>query len=1097
MTIKQIIERATPSFNQSLSELKIALDRSGCQYTHFIIDEATHSFKRIQEIVEQNITSEALEKQIREFFKFRGNYIVKVDADHVALPFSPINQLCAQLARYLANPDEALIQVLYPALTVNEYDTLGSSLIELTEIKNALGERELNTAAFIFSQDKRAIIPLLHWFESKITSADRRFSHQLFTQNNQEIELKPDDLHALQYSIMPESFDFFELWDQKEKAKRDEGTLSALMIKFCADIHALGEGHPQASSTQAAPGAYPVIKDFFAIWDALPKTITDDLNKLLCWEETLEYYLEYLRSRVYPEQYRNSRLDDDRKNGDICIMETADQIKKTIDQHCEKFIAVKIGDANQPAPSMDSFYDHLNALKNKMTTRLKTRQTNIQNACFSDNIRSKQDAYRPYANQDNYATHFYEYFNALNVKITITCYNDLKSVLLCLDDNIVFEASKHFPTEFLVLLLIEATRSKDSTTARFLLTHWPTQAQDLISRFTHIQFNEETCLFLLQNGAPLNLQYRNLPIFIYAAQYAYMSVLQFLLDKKIDINQTFNKKTALHVSMSFEVIQLLLENNADVNAKDAQGATPLELYMNHVFGPPNQAIIFIFLKHGASFDFSYRLKPFLCYAVEREMTEVINFLSDKKINVNETDNTGKIALHYACEEGNSKIIQLLLNMNSRIDLEDSSHQTPFMIYLKSNSHWNDEVIYQFLLKGAPFDFTIKNLPFITEAASKGLLKTATFLFEKLIEIKENPFQHTTLLHAACMRPVRGTSATDPHRLLIQHLIPRMQQQISAQNPNQKTTPLQLFLNSSIFSDQETICLFIQHGAAVNFEHQQLPFLLFAAKSGWYQVVGTLINNKIDINQRDGSGMTALQWACHENHVQTLQVLLMHQADVNLKDNMGCTALENYISNRYWSKDILRFLFLNGAQLNYTPLSLQDSSTPSIRPRFTNAVAPLQNPKPLPTCTKVLEYIQFTFPLYATPEHIILLLELHQPKELFSLRRLHLHVNQSGHEFKDLCQLLGFGENTSQQLLFYAAIQASRLVNTAVDHPCYTVRQRKAEQLYSAIKNQDLRDVMHTLQRSESRYKFWKTPAAMMDIPTELQEIVTRDRRYFY
>jgi ankyrin repeat protein len=64
----------------------------------------------------------------------------------------------------------------------------------------------------------------------------------------------------------------------------------------------------------------------------------------------------------------------------------------------------------------------------------------------------------------------------------------------------------------------------------------------------------------------------------------------------------------------------------------------------------------------------------------------------------------------------------------------------------------------------------------------------------------------------------------------------------------------------------------------------------AALDGNTEKVRELIQQGVDINQRDDDGRTALMFAVINSHYETMRVLLEHGADVNAKSNKGGTAL---------------------------------------------------------------------------------------------------------------------------------------------------------------------------------------------------------------
>jgi len=78
-------------------------------------------------------------------------------------------------------------------------------------------------------------------------------------------------------------------------------------------------------------------------------------------------------------------------------------------------------------------------------------------------------------------------------------------------------------------------------------------------------------------------------------------------------------------------------------------------------------------------------------------------------------------------------------------------------------------------------------------------------------------------------------------------------------------------------------------AAEQYSQGHTP-LMRAALDGNTESVKELINQGVDINQRDDNGRTALMFAVVNRHYETMKVLLEHGADVNATSNKGGTAL---------------------------------------------------------------------------------------------------------------------------------------------------------------------------------------------------------------
>ena len=67
-------------------------------------------------------------------------------------------------------------------------------------------------------------------------------------------------------------------------------------------------------------------------------------------------------------------------------------------------------------------------------------------------------------------------------------------------------------------------------------------------------------------------------------------------------------------------------------------------------------------------------------------------------------------------------------------------------------------------------------------------------------------------------------------------------------------------------------------------------LMRAALDGNTKKVKELIEQGVDINERDENGRTALMFAVMNSHYETMEVLLEYGADVQIKSKAGATAL---------------------------------------------------------------------------------------------------------------------------------------------------------------------------------------------------------------
>ena len=141
-----------------------------------------------------------------------------------------------------------------------------------------------------------------------------------------------------------------------------------------------------------------------------------------------------------------------------------------------------------------------------------------------------------------------------------------------------------------------------------------------------------------------------------------------------------NQRTALHKAaksgVELDIIEILLESGADVNAKTADGTTALHLAAQ--YGNENTARVL--LEHGANVHARI--------ALPRDDPVRRKFLG------------GRTPLHWAAVEGHDAIVELLLDHNADPGAKNTSYRTPLQGAIR-NGH---ELVARTLIKrGAPID----------------------------------------------------------------------------------------------------------------------------------------------------------------------------------------------------------------------------------------------------------------------------------------------------------------------------------------------------------------------------------------------------------
>lgn len=134
-----------------------------------------------------------------------------------------------------------------------------------------------------------------------------------------------------------------------------------------------------------------------------------------------------------------------------------------------------------------------------------------------------------------------------------------------------------------------------------------------------------------------------------------------------------------------DLIALLEDNEADINARNINGATPLHFAVTY----QNPTILEILLKFKANPNLKEYYDVGECTplhrAVELDNFDICRLLLDFGANPSIQCKKGFTALHYAARNGNIDIVQLLLNYGVDIHLRDKNGFNA-SYWAKSNKH---------------------------------------------------------------------------------------------------------------------------------------------------------------------------------------------------------------------------------------------------------------------------------------------------------------------------------------------------------------------------------------------------------------------------
>ncbi|KAK9128498.1 hypothetical protein Syun_017295 [Stephania yunnanensis] len=310
-------------------------------------------------------------------------------------------------------------------------------------------------------------------------------------------------------------------------------------------------------------------------------------------------------------------------------------------------------------------------------------------------------------------------------------------------------------------------------------------------------------------------------------------------------------QTLLHLAIAQsrpDLVQLLLEFEPDIGARNQSGCSPLET----ASGAGEVLIVELLLARRARTERSESSNwgP-IHFAAAGGHLEVMRLLLLKGADVDAKTEDGRTALHLAVEEYHRDCAKLLLASGSRPDSR-GAHNGDTALHVAAGL--GDEGMVKLLLqKGANKDIRNQNG------------KTA---YDVAADCGQTRLYDALKLGDGLCSAARKGEVRSIHRLL-------------------------------------------ENGASLNGKDQHgWTALHRAAFKGRIDVVRALINKGIDINAKDEDGYTALHCATESGNGEVIELLVKKRADVEARTNKGVTALQIAESLHY--SGIARILMQGGA-----------------------------------------------------------------------------------------------------------------------------------------------------------------------------------------
>jgi ankyrin repeat protein len=229
-------------------------------------------------------------------------------------------------------------------------------------------------------------------------------------------------------------------------------------------------------------------------------------------------------------------------------------------------------------------------------------------------------------------------------------------------------------------------------------------------------------------------------------------------DARLVHSSDYDRRTALHIAAAqgrHDVVQLLLEAHANVNAEDRWHGTPLQDALRL---DDSAALVQLLRQHGAAVgNLDHLAAAFLKAAAAGDVAAVGRALREG-VPVDQTDYDHRTALHVAAANGHVAAVQALLDAGADVSLEDRFGGTAVLDAVR---HQHDAVVKVLVAAGASLVESDTNVAAMCAAAMEGDAQTVRRLLDGGQNINAGDYDQRTALHLA---------AAEGHAVLVAFLI---------------------------------------------------------------------------------------------------------------------------------------------------------------------------------------------------------------------------------------------------------------------------------------------------------------------------------------
>ena len=427
---------------------------------------------------------------------------------------------------------------------------------------------------------------------------------------------------------------------------------------------------------------------------------------------------------------------------------------------------------------------------------------------------------------------------------------------------------------------------------------------------------------LVENGADINEQnsYGSTPLRMASGSEQGYEIVRYLIEMNADVNKANNLgNTPLHKaarnSEGFEIVKLLVENNADINALNSEAWSPLSEAARR---QDNIEILKYLIENGGNkfqkIVYGHSLLH-LALVNDGSNFEVIQYLLDEGLNINDTTNSKWTPLHFASRYKGPEIVNLLVSKGADTKAKTNVGYTALHLAVYNEEKDSIQGIIEPLLdyidinERNNYDGTV--LHYAVRKNDKNIIE---LLLKNNAKINSKDNEGWTPLHSA----VRYSNDTSVIQTLIDHgadVYMKADKGYSAlhlayYNKNDEIIPVieKILLENTDVSVKDENGITALHDAAG-----------LSKNSSW--IVKYFIEKGADINAKDNSGNTPLHYAAKNDQQHSVKHMIKNGANINELNNSNANALTEAVFNG--SRTCMDYLLKQGAVIN-KDFELKDS-----------------------------------------------------------------------------------------------------------------------------------------------------------------------------